>query len=475
MANQSQVEARPAKVLAVTSLAAFMASLDLFIVNVAFDDIGRDFHGASLSDLSWVLNAYAIVYAALLVPFGRLADRFGRRAGFLVGVAVFTAASAACAASGSLWELVAFRVLQAAGAALLTPTSLGLVLASTPAAQRVKAVRIWAATGALAAAAGPVVGGLLVQASWRWVFIVNVPVGVLALVAGVRVIAESRDHTLTRLPDLAGALALTIAVGTLSLGLVKGSDWGWTAWSTVAAFVVAVAGTGVFCLRSLRHPLPVIEPALLRIGSFRWANVTALAFSVGFAAALLAQILWLRDVWHYSALRTGLAVAPGPIMVPIFAGVAQSVAHRTKAGRLGALGCALFAAGSVLILVTVGRTPQYVTEILPGWILGGIGVGLALPTILSAGTSELPPDRAATGSAVVNMSRQIGAVVGISVLVAVLGTPTSSYGDAHAAFQHGWWFCAAAMLLAVPAALGMTAKAAVPDTGADLARRRASS
>ena len=165
MANHSQIGARPATVLAVTSLAAFMASLDLFIVNVAFDDIGRDFHGASLSDLSWVLNAYAIVYAALLVPFGRLADRFGRRAGFLAGVAVFTAASAACAASGSLWELVAFRILQAAGAALLTPTSLGLVLASTPAAQRVKAVRIWAATGALAAAAGPVVGGLLVQAS----------------------------------------------------------------------------------------------------------------------------------------------------------------------------------------------------------------------------------------------------------------------------------------------------------------------
>jgi len=167
---------------------------------------------------------------------------------------------------------------------LLTPTSLGLVLASTPAAQRVKAVRIWAATGALAAAAGPVVGGLLVQASWRWVFIVNVPVGVLALVAGVRVIAESRDHTLTRLPDLVGALALTVAVGTLSLGLVKGSDWGWTAWSTVAAFVGRRRGYGRV-LAALAAASPAgVEPALLRIGSFRWANVTALAFSVGFAA-----------------------------------------------------------------------------------------------------------------------------------------------------------------------------------------------
>jgi len=153
---------RTGAVLTVLSLAAFMASLDLFIVNVAFADIGHDFRGHSLPDLSWVLNGYAIVYAALLVPLGRLADRFGRKAGFLAGLAVFTAASAACAVSTGLWWLVAARVLQAAGAAALTPTSLGLLLAATPPELRVRAVRVWAAVGALAAAAGPVVGGLLV-------------------------------------------------------------------------------------------------------------------------------------------------------------------------------------------------------------------------------------------------------------------------------------------------------------------------
>src|SRR3954471_19834400 len=170
-------------VLAIASLAAFMASLDVFIVNVAFDQIGADFSGATLAQLSWVLSGYAIVYAALLVPAGRIADRYGRKGGFLIGLAVFTAASAACAASDGVWWLVAWRVVQAAGAALLTPASLGLVVASAPPMHRERSVRIWAATGAVAAALGPAVGGILVEASWRWVFLVNVPIGIGALVA----------------------------------------------------------------------------------------------------------------------------------------------------------------------------------------------------------------------------------------------------------------------------------------------------
>src|SRR5882757_10090078 len=181
-------------VLPVLSVAAFMASLDLFIVNVAFDAIGRDFSGGSLGDLSWILNAYAILYAALLVPLGRLADRFGQKAGFLLGLGVFVIGSAACALSPSLWPLVAFRGLQAIGAAALTPTSLGLLITAVPVARRTRAVRIWAATGGLAAAAGPVAGGLLVAASWRWVFLVNVPVGLAALVVGWRRLPRVPGH-----------------------------------------------------------------------------------------------------------------------------------------------------------------------------------------------------------------------------------------------------------------------------------------
>ncbi len=465
MPNPSQHGGR---VLAVLSLAAFMASLDVFIVNVAFDDIGRDFHGTTLSQLSWVLNAYAIVYAALLVPAGRIADRYGRKGGFLVGLAVFTVASAACAASDGIWMLVAFRVLQAVGAALLTPASLGLVVAAAAPEQRARSVRIWAATGALAAALGPAVGGILVEASWRWVFLVNVPIGVGALIAAAVWVPTSRDESVTRIPDVLGALLLAVSIAALTLGLVEGPTWGWASGRTDAAWAVTVAGLAGFLLSSRRHEAPVIEPALLRVRAFAWSNVTALLFAVPFAAALLTNILWMQQVWGYSAIRTGFAVAPGPLMVPIFAAVAHRLAARVPIGHIVAFGCLLLGAGGIITSLTVDASPNYATSVLIGWLVGGVGVGLALPSILSSATADLPPARAATGSAVVNMSRQIGTALGVSLVVAVLGAPVG-YAAAHTAFQHTWWAFAGVAVLAAAGAPGMTPKrAAAPATEPEL-------
>jgi EmrB/QacA subfamily drug resistance transporter len=333
------MRASPGVILAVLSLAAFMASLDLFIVNVAFDDIGRDFAGASLSSLSWVLNGYAIVYAATLVPLGRVADRFGPKRGFLIGLGLFTLASGACAASPSLLILVLGRVLQALGAALLTPTSMGLLLHATPPEQRPRAVRIWAATGALAAAAGPVIGGLLVLASWRWVFLVNLPIGVLTLAFARRVVPEVRLEKPEALPDVFGAGALTVAIAALSLALVKAPEWGYMTTPTLSAVLVSLALMAVFAGRSRSHASPVVEPLLLRVPAFLWSNVTMLWFSIGFGANLLGNILWMQRVWHFSALRTGLAVAPGPLMVPIFAAVGQRLQRKLPAGAIAARGC----------------------------------------------------------------------------------------------------------------------------------------
>jgi EmrB/QacA subfamily drug resistance transporter len=448
---------RPGVVLGILSLAAFMASLDLFIVNVAFDDIQRSFAGASLTDLSWVLNAYAILYAALLVPLGRLADRFGRKSGFLLGLCVFTLASLACALSPGLWWLVGFRALQAVGAALLTPTSLGLLLTATPAAGRTKAVRIWAATGALAAAAGPVIGGLLVSASWRWVFLVNVPIGLLTAVAAVRAVPDSRDRSITGLPDLVGSALIAVAVGSLSLALVKGESWGWTNARTLVGLAVALIAALAFGWRNEHHPLPVIAPALLRVRAFAWSNVTTILFSIGFAINLLASNLWLQQVWHYSALRAGLGIAPGPLMVPLFAAVAQSVAHRIPVGWIAAAGNAICAVGAVVILSSIGSDASYLREFLPGWIIGGIGVGLALPTLLSAATADLPAAQAATGSAIVNMGRQLGSVLGISLLVVLIGSPVG-FSQLHHAYQHVWWASAICTAAGAFAALGMTPK-----------------
>jgi EmrB/QacA subfamily drug resistance transporter len=439
---------RPKAVLIILSAAAFLASLDLFIVNVALSDIGRDVGDGSLSNVSWVLNAYAIVYAALLVPAGRLADRFGRKAGFLLGLATFVAASLGCALAGGLWLLVAFRALQAAGAALLTPTSLGLLLAATLADKRAGAVRAWAAAGSLAAAFGPVVGGLLVEASWRWVFLVNLPFGIAALVAAWLIVPDATHDRGLDLPDLLGGVVLMISIGALATGLVQAPNWGWGSTATIGTLAASAFTLGLFVLRCHQHPVPVIDLLLLRQGTFAWSNATALLFSAAFAANLLAVVLWMEQIWRWSALRTGLGVAPGPLMVPIFAVIGNRLTKRYSVGRITAAGCLATAIGAVLILSSVETQPAYAGRLLPGWLAFGVGVGLALPTMLSSATSNLPPAQAATGSAIVNMSRQVGAVLGISVLIAVL-----AMGSPLDAFRHAWWVVAGLSLAAAVTAV----------------------
>ena len=441
--------------LAVLCLAAFMASLDVFIVNVAFDAIGKDFGGADLTTLSWVLNAYAIVFAAFLIPAGRLVDRFGRKGGFLLGVGVFTVASVACAVSPGVWWLVAFRVVQALGAAILTPASLGLVVAAARPEHRERSVRIWAATGALAAAFGPVVGGLLVSIDWRWVFLVNVPVGILAMVGAWLVVPSSRELTPTPFPDMLGAIAAVVGIGGLTLALVEGPDWGWTSARSLVVWLIAVLALVLFTVSNARHRSPLLSTALFRVRAFAWSNVTALLFGVPFAAGLLVNILWLQQVWGWSAITTGFAVAPGPMMVPIFAAVAHRLAARVPVGLVVAAGCVLFGAGAVLVSVSVGPDSDYLGAVLPGWVIGGIGVGLALPSILSSATVDLPASQAAAGSATVSMFRQVGMVLGVSLVVATVGAPIG-YAAAHNAFQHAWWATAGVAALAAIAAVFMT-------------------
>src|SRR6204780_2558407 len=232
----------PREVLIIVCAGVVLASLDLFIVNVALPQIARNLGAPNLGELSWVLNGYAIVYASLLVFFGRLADRYRRDLGFLVGVALFTAASAACAAATSVGMLIAFRLIQAAGGALMTPTSLGLILAAYAPERRAGAVRAWTASSGVAAALGPVIGGLLVTASWRWVFLINVPIGIAALIAGWRLLPHIPGHRTER-PDPLGVILATAGIAVLTFGLVKGSDWGWGSASialTLAAAAVLI-------------------------------------------------------------------------------------------------------------------------------------------------------------------------------------------------------------------------------------------
>jgi EmrB/QacA subfamily drug resistance transporter len=427
-AGESVSARRPASsrlVLVIVCAGVVLASLDLFIVNVALPQIGRDFHlrAGGLSDLSWVLNAYAIVYAAFLVLFGRLSERYRRERGFLLGVAVFVAASAACGAATSLPMLVAFRVVQAAGAALLTPTSLGLILATSPPDRRHTNVRTWTAVGGLAAAAGPVVGGLLVALSWRWVFYVNVPVGLIALIVGWRRLPVVPGHPVPA-PNMLGAFLITAGVGALTLGLVKGGAWGWGDTRTVITLVGSLATLAAFALHCVRARNPLIEGDLFRLRPLVGASAVALVFMASFGGMLLSRVLWAQDVWHWSALTTGLAIAPGPLMVPVFSFlVAGRLINRFGPGPVIAAGCAIFAAGVAWWAMAMGLTPDYAGDMLGGMLLTGVGVGLTLPTFMATGASALPPHSFATGSAALTMLRQIGLAIGIAVLIAVLGSP----------------------------------------------------
>jgi EmrB/QacA subfamily drug resistance transporter len=443
------------RILLVVSAAVFMASLDLFIVNIAFPDIQRDFAGTSDASLSWVLNAYAIVYAALLVPLGRLADHVGRKRVFLIGLAGFCAASALCAAAPSAGALVAARVLQAVGAAAITPTSLALLLPEFPPERRAVGVAAWAATGAVAGAAGPPVGGLLVQASWHWIFLVNIPVGLAAAVAGMRVLREQRDGATVRtLPDLAGALVLVAGVGAMTAAIVEGPSWGWGSGRVVGLVVAAMVLLALFVRRSARHPVPVVELSLLRVRSFASATTAALLFFAGFSAMLLSSVLFLTRVWDESALTAGLMVSPGPLMAATFSVPAGMLAARLGQRAILLPGVIVFTLGMLWWLTQVGTAPDYAREFLPGMMIGGAGVGMTIPTLSSAAAASLPPARFATGTGVFGMARQLGSALGVAVLVALLGTPAPA--DALSAFHHGWVFVIGAALAAgvVASAMG---------------------
>jgi EmrB/QacA subfamily drug resistance transporter len=448
----SATATKPNQVLAIVCVGIVLANLDLFIVNVALPNIGNDFPGTTLESLSWILNGYAIVFAALLVFFGRLVERYRRNASFLLGVALFTVASAACAAATSVEMLVAFRVVQAAGAALMTPTSLGLLLAAFPPERRAGAVRTWTAIGGFAAALGPLVGGVLLGWSWRWIFLVNVPIGALALAIGYWKLPNVPGHAARR-PDAWGALLVTLGIGILTYAIMKTGDWGWASRSTGLTLALAAALLALFVVDCLRSANPFVDPALFKIRHFTGATLVMAPYAAAFGAMLLSLALWMQQGWGWSALKTGIAIAPGPFLVPV---TSLLLAGRMIA-RLGvpavlSLGIASFAIGMAWFAIVPGLEPSLATAWI-GTVFLGIGVGLTFPTLMGAGTAALPPSSFSTGSGILNMTRQTALALGVAIFVAVLGHPTTA-SERLAAFERGWWIMAIVTLTClVPLAL----------------------
>jgi EmrB/QacA subfamily drug resistance transporter len=442
-------------VLVIVSLATFMAFLDTTVVNIAFPALQHAFSGAPTSSVSWVLNAYNIVFAALLIGAGQLADRYSRRNLFLGGLALFTLASGCCAIAPSLGTLIAFRVIQGAGAAIVIPTGIALLLPAFPPEQQIRAIALLAAVSGVAFAAGPLTGGVLIHTDgWRVIFLVNVPIGLAALATGRKLVKSERQPARAgRLPDLAGALLMLLGLGLLALAIVQGNAWGWSDIRTLASFLAAACSIGTALWRASWHTAPAIELDLFKARRFTTASIAVFAFAIGLAAKLLCDVLFMTSVWRYSELKTGLAVSVSPLVTAVAATGAARVAIRIGSGRAAALGGGLYAVGCLWYATSMGAQPRYLTAYLPGTALTGIGIALILPTLTSAAMLAVPAPRLAAGAGVNSMIRQLGAVLGVAIFVAIVGSP--AHAAAVEAFHHGWTLAAIASGAAALASMAL--------------------
>ena len=429
------------KIFAVACVGTAIPNLDLFSINIALPKIAAEFKDVPLEDLSWVLNGYAIAYAALLVFFGRLAEGYRRDRSFILGVGIFTLAAAASATASNVWELVAYRVLAAAGAALMTPTSIGLILATFPPERRGAAVRNWAGIGGLAAALGPVLGGALVSIDWRWVFVANATLGASSILIGWRHLPNVPGHDVKR-PSLLAAFLVTTGIAALIFAIVKINAWGWHSPQVISSMAISLVLLGLFCLHSLKSPNPLVDPALFRIRPYSGAALAMIPYSVSFGAMLFSVAVWGQSAWGWSALQAGLAIIPGPLMVPLTSSLLT--------GRLIERGGAVYPVtlGTALIMMGFGiwasfnGTEPNTALIVMGMTCNGIGVGLIFPALMGTATQALPPDAFATGSGAINMLRQASIAIGVAMFVAIVGSPASLQARLEA-FQFGWWLLAA--------------------------------
>ncbi len=424
----------PWVVLVATSLAVFAVFLDTTILFVAFPAIRADFSDVSASSLSWVLNAYTIVFAALLIPAGRLADRVGRRRTFLVAVVIFTVASMLCGIAPSPALLVLARIVQAAGAAALVPASLALVLQSFPREKVPVAVAIWGAIAAVAGAAGPTLGALVVEHfGWRWAFYINLPVGIVSFLIGRRVLPEWREANPGRLPDPWGVVLLAGGLALAAFAIVQTDEWGWLDARFGACMLLSAVLIAVFVWRCSAVAHPVLDLALFESKSFRWANGGLLVFSVGFNAMFLGNVLFLTQVWGYTVLRAGMAIAVGPLIVAATAPLFGRLAGRIGQRPLLIPGGLVWAMGGMWLIVRATTAPDYLGVYLPAVCMTGIGVALCLPQLSSAAVQGLPSAQFGAGSAVTQAVRNLGATLGVALVLAFTAgiTPATALDSFH--------------------------------------------
>jgi EmrB/QacA subfamily drug resistance transporter len=441
--------------LGAVGLGLFMIMLDNTVVNVALPTIQRDL-GAQLSELEWIVTAYALTFAALLLTGGKLADLLGRRRIFVIGMAVFASASLACALAPNASFLIGARAVQGVGGALLNPASLSIVAATFPPRERGTAIGIWAGVSASALAIGPLIGGLLTEhVGWSSIFYVNVPIGVVAITASLLLIDESRDTSAGRRLDPFGLATSGLGLFALTYGLIEANSYGWTSPRIVGSFAIAALALAAFVVLEHRQERPMLDLGLFRNTTFVGANLVFLLVVLAMFGVLFFVSLYLQNVLGYSPVKAGAAFLPMTVAVVLVAPLAGRISDRFGSRWLMTFGLVLVAA-QLMYLSGLGIVESY-WILVPAMLVGGIGMASTMPAATAAALSGVPVDKAGVGSAVVNTSRQLGGSLGIALMGAIVAHEVAGRQSADA-FVHG---LSVALVVAAAIALAGAVAAAV--------------
>jgi EmrB/QacA subfamily drug resistance transporter len=405
--------------LVAVSLATFMTYLDNNVTNVAIPTIQRSLH-LSVASLEWVVSGYVLVFAGLMLVGGRLADVFGRRRLFLIGLSVFTLASLAAGLAGSGGPLIASRAMQGLGAALLVPTTLAIIIATfEEGRERTRAIGLWTAIGALALAFGPLIGGFISQNfRWGWIFFINVPVGVITFAMAVAWIGESHGRSSSRNLDVPGLVSSAVMLFSLTYALIEGHDKGWTSATILGSFALAAVAAAAFVVIERRSAHPMVEISLFRSRVFSGGTSVIMLWAFGIFGIYFFTSLYLQGILGFSPVEAGLAFVPMALFIAAFAGISGPVAARIGVQLTVALGLVMMLVG-LYLFARQGLHASYV-GLMPGFLLFGAGSGLMNAPLTSAVLSSMPPHRSGVASALLNSSREVAGLLGITVIGAVL-------------------------------------------------------
>jgi EmrB/QacA subfamily drug resistance transporter len=410
--------------LAAVAIGLFMIMLDNTVVNVALPSIERSLH-LQVSELEWVVAGYALTFGAFMLTGGKLADLLGRRAMFVAGLVVFTGASLGCGLAGSADILIAARVIQGLGAALMNPSTLSIITVTFPPRQRGAAIGIWAGVSALALAIGPLVGGIITErVNWNWIFFINVPIGIIGVLAAFTFIDESRDSSAEQRPDVPGLASSALGLFALTYALIDANQDGWGSARILTAFAVAAVALLAFVVLELRQRLPMLDLSLFRNRTFSGANTVMLFVGLAMFGVFFYVSLYMQQVLGYSPIQAGASFLPMTVLIILIAPFAGRYSDRFGSRPFVGTGMVLVAL-SLFLFSRQGVHADFF-GLLPAMLSGGFGMALTMSPTTAAAMASVRRDKAGVGSAVLNSMRQVGGSLGIAIMGAIVASGVSS-------------------------------------------------